>query len=38
MKMINKKKFTKTLLDENVKAFAIYVTSFNLNLMPIHLA
>ena len=26
------------LKDENVEAFMIYMTSFNLNLMPIHLA
>ena len=36
MKIINKKKFTKTAIDENVEAFVIYITSLSLNLMPIH--
>ena len=36
MKTINKKEFTKVELDKNVKAFIIYKTFFNLNLMSIH--
>ena len=38
MKIINKKEFAKTLLNENIKAFIIYVTSLSLNFMPIYLA
>ena len=26
------------MLDENIEAFVVYVTSLSLNLMPIHLA
>ena len=38
MEIIDKKEFTKTALDENVKAFVVYITSFILNSMLIHLA
>ena len=37
MKIIDKQKFAKTALDKNVKAFLIYIISFNLNLIFIHL-
>ena len=33
VKIINKKKFTKAILDKNVETFIIHVTFFNLNLM-----
>ena len=36
MEIIDKKEFTKTLLDKNIEAFIIYVTSFNLNSILIH--
>ena len=38
MDIMNKKKFTKTVLDENIEDFVIHIISFNLNLMPIHLS
>ena len=38
MKIINKKKFTKTALDKNIEAFIIYITSPSLNLIPIYSA
>ena len=38
MEIINNKKFTKTALDKNIKVFVVYVISFSLNLIPIHLA
>ena len=38
MKIIDKKEFIKAVLDENVKAFVVHVTSFSFNLMPIYLA
>ena len=34
--MIDKKKFTKAALDENIEVFVVYIISFSLNLMPIH--
>ena len=36
MEIIDKKKFAKAALDENVKAFVIYVTSFSLSLISIY--
>lgn len=38
LKLINKKKFAKTVLDNNIKAFLIHVSSLNLKLMIIYLA
>ena len=38
MEIIKKKKFTKIMLDENVKAFVVYMTPLNINLILIHLA
>ena len=38
VEIINEKKFTKTILDENIKAFVVYITSLSLNLILIHLA
>ena len=35
VEIINKKKFAKTALDENVEAFVVHVTSFSLNSMSI---
>ena len=37
IKIIDKKEFIKAVLDENVEAFVMHVTSFKLNLMPINL-
>ena len=37
MKIIDKKKFAKTVLDKSDKAFVVYIASFNLNLIPIYL-
>ena len=37
MKIINLKKFTQALLDENVEVFVVYITFFSHNLSPIHL-
>ena len=36
VEIINKKEFTKTKLDENIKAFMVYMISFSLNLMLIY--
>ena len=38
VEIIDKKKFTKAVLDENVEAFVVHVPSLNLNSMPIYLA
>ena len=38
MEIVDKKKFTKTALDKNVKAFVVHMTSLSLNLIPIYLA
>lgn len=35
VEIINKKKFVKTVLDENFEAFIIYMTFLNLNLISI---
>lgn len=35
-KIINKKKFVKMILEKNVIAFIVYITSFNLYLMLIY--
>ena len=37
VEIINKKKFTKIVLDKNVKAFVMHVTSLSLNSMSIYL-
>ena len=37
VEIFDKKEFTKTALDENVKAFVVHVISFSFNLMPIYL-
>ena len=36
MEIIDKKKFTKAVLDKNVKVFVVHMTSFILNSMVIH--
>ena len=36
LEIINKKKFARTALDENIEAFIVHVTFFNLNSMLIH--
>lgn len=36
IKYINKKKFIKIALDENVEAYIIYITFFNLSLILIY--
>lgn len=36
IKLINKKNFIKIALDENIKAFVIFVTFLNLSLMSIY--
>ena len=33
VKLINKKKFAKTKIDENVEAFVVYITSFTLKTL-----
>lgn len=38
VELINKKMFAKLALYKNIKAFIIYVTSFNSNLILIYLA
>ena len=38
MEIINKKKYTKTALNENVKVFIVYIIYLNLNLILIYLA
>lgn len=38
IKLINKKKFAKIMLDENFQAFVIHVTFLNLSLILIYLA
>ena len=35
--IIDKKEFGKTLLDENIEVFLVYMKSFNLSLMSIYL-
>ena len=35
--IIDKIEFSKAVLDENVKTLVIYITSFNLNSIPIYL-
>lgn len=37
MEMIDKKKFAKTTLNKNFKAFVVYITSLSLRLISIHL-
>ena len=34
----DKKEFTKAVFDKNIKAFVVYLTSFNSNLISIYLA
>ena len=36
MEIIDKKKFTKTILVKNSKVFIVYMISFSFNLMPIN--
>ena len=36
MEIIDKKKFAKASLDQNVKAFIVYIASLKFNLMSIH--
>lgn len=36
VELINKKKFAKTVLNENIKAFVIYMTSFNFSSISIY--
>lgn len=39
VKFINKKKVSKVVLNKNIEAFVLYITSFNLDMiMIIHLA
>ena len=38
MEIIDKKEFTKAILNKNIEAFIVYMTSFNFNLIPIYLA
>lgn len=35
---MNKKKFAKAVLDKDIAAFVLYVTSLSLNLMTINMA
>ena len=37
IEIINKKEFTKAALDENIKAFVMYMISFSFNLISIYL-
>ena len=37
MEIINKKKFAKAVFDKNIKAFLVYITIFNFNLIIIYI-